>query len=113
MPLRNKYSVEQWITDRENLVIGDTVAYYSEEEQKEVISEVISFPSQTFTQYISCRRVNDETTEVVNIYNTIVYKVAAQSRSVSSTRECSCGARFTSNPNYHLNYCDLSIRKLA
>ena len=43
------------------------------------------------------------TVTVIDCYRTIVYKINSRTNSV-----CTCGAKHTSNPNYHLDYCSLS-----
>lgn len=104
MSLRNKYSISNWVLSRECVNKGDLIAFYSEEEQKEIHAIVLGFPSEEHREYLSCRRVGSSYTEVINFYSNIVYKIM----DAEDERICSCGAKHTSNPKYHLPYCDLA-----
>ncbi|MBF0314392.1 MAG: hypothetical protein HQK50_00125 [Oligoflexia bacterium] len=105
MPLRNKYPITDWVLSKECVIKGDVVAFFCEEEKQEVHAEVLGFPSEEHRQYVSCRRLGTEYTEVINFYSTIVYKIKD---AVTASRACTCGARHTSNPRFHLSYCDLA-----
>ena len=108
MPLRLKYPISDWVLGQDNLSPGDVVAFFCEVELKEVHAEVIGFPSKELRQYISCRRLDgnipSNTSEVVNFYNTIVYKLRSGKK---TPKECTCGAKYTSNPKHHLSYCEV------
>lgn len=106
MPLREKYLISDWVLGQDNVSPGDIIAFFCEELQSEVQAEVLGFPSKDLKQYISCRRLDSHYSEVVNFYTTIVYKV----KSINTLfEECTCGAKHTSNPRFHLSYCSRAV----
>ena len=118
MSLAHKYPATNWVMDKEMLNVGDFIAYYDDETENEVVSTYIGAPSLHFPQYISCKRVTSNLTEVINIFNTVVYKVDPidaifkESVEVKQKRDlCSCGAKHTSNPSFHLSYCEMNMNE--
>ncbi|MBF0298843.1 MAG: hypothetical protein HQK51_08990 [Oligoflexia bacterium] len=108
MPLRNKYPINDWVLSQDCIGSGDVIAFFCDEEKKEVHAEVIGFPSGEYKQYLSCKRIGSNYTEVINFYSTIVYKV----KNAEINKACTCGAKYTSNPKFHLSYCDLVSNKV-
>lgn len=114
MSIINKYPLENWVLSQDNLKIGDSIAFFDENAQQEVIATVLGFPSTDLKQYLSCKRAGAPFTEVINFYDNVVYRVDKPANQVElkydvKIGECSCGAKFTSNPKYHLSYCDQAI----
>jgi hypothetical protein len=103
VPLRNKYPITDWILSQSCVEIGDIIAYYSESERKEVHAEVIAFCVDP-KSCILCRRIDCRLQEEINFYYTIVYKIGHK----KFEGICTCGASHTSNPDFHLTYCDLN-----
>ncbi len=97
-PFRERYPIDNWVVSKNNVEVGDTIIYDCDATEEEVKAIVVGF--STSDQYIHCKRLKSKIVEVINIYNTIVYKIE------SVKKECTCGAKFTSNPSFHLNYCD-------
>lgn len=116
MSIINKYPLENWVLSQDNVRIGDTIAFYSEDQQQEIHAKVLGFPSTGQRQYLTCKRADANYTEVINFYDVVVYKIESEisdgkiSASISKVvgSSCSCGAKFTSNPKYHLGYCELA-----
>lgn len=100
--LRSKYPITDWVLSRECVKVGELIAFWDDELNQEIHAEIIGFPSEEHRQYLSIKRINCEYTECINYYNTIVYKIGR-----SFNLKCTCGAKFTSNPKYHLQYCDI------
>jgi hypothetical protein len=40
MPLRKKYPIDNWVISSENVLPGETVAFFCEDTQEEVFAEV-------------------------------------------------------------------------
>ncbi len=105
MPLRKKYSIANWVLSQDNVSPGDTVAFYCPKESREIHAEVLGFPSKEMRQYISCKRNGQDQSELINFYSTIVYRINGPIEKKSNS--CTCGAKHTSNPKFHLNFCDI------
>lgn len=102
--LRNKYPLSSWVLSQDQLNPGDLIAFFDTHKQEEIHAEVLSLPPSGHNEYIACRRVGSPISELVNFYDVVVYRVT--SKEVAHSPTCSCGAHFTSNPKFHLSYCD-------
>lgn len=110
MPLRDKYPIDRWVLSKENVDTGDIVAFWDAETDQEIQCRV-TIPTKQMREhreYGNCLpvvlRINgEEKRGLLNFYNNIVYKITG--REIVG-RECSCGAKHTSNPNWHMHYCD-------
>jgi hypothetical protein len=104
--LRDKYSVEQWVFAKTHVKAGDTIAFYCPERKHEVQGTVLGFPKAKCDNLICYQEKDKNVADVVDFFETIVYCVGEADVS-SVGQKCSCGAKYTSNPSFHLVYCDL------
>lgn len=95
----SEYFILILVTSRDDISIGDNIKYFCDDLQKDVGAKIIGFPSRELTHYISCIRHNSKMTEVINMKTTNIYKIIKI--------ECTCGAEHTSNPSFHLSYCNM------
>jgi hypothetical protein len=113
MSIVNKYPLENWVLSQDHVQIGDTVAFYDEQLQQEIKAKILGFPSSDLKQYLTCKRPGANYSEVINIYDVIVYRLNEEfidtdyRGTKSRFPECTCGAKHTSNPKFHLSYCDV------
>jgi hypothetical protein len=106
MPLRHKYSVTDWVLAQDNVKPGDWVAFYCDRGQQEIQAQVLELPSLDRRQFLTCKIFPEGRIEDINFYSTVVYKIKRDQIPIL----CTCGARFTSNPQHHLAYCDITIK---
>ena len=99
-PLAKKYTIDAWVVSRSVLKNGDRIVFYDYDRNMEVTAEVILTVEHKKPEEITIRRIGTYASEVLNIYNTITYLLNR------SLKACSCGAKHTSCPTYHLSYCD-------
>jgi hypothetical protein len=74
MPLRYRYPMKDRIFTIDDIVIGDMIAFYDENDRTEVHAKVVSFP-EDFRQYLCCTRINGDCVEVINFHRNHVYKI--------------------------------------
>ena len=96
---KKKYPIESWIVNPDMLKIGDHIVY------EEFNSEI----KATYVGEFSKSKIKIKTggglIQIINIFDTIVFKLGTK---VQNNITCTCGAKHTSNPTFHLYYCDLS-----
>lgn len=100
----DKYPVSQWIIEKESLKVGDRVVFFSHTEQAEMtgrITEEFDVAGIDNRNYLFIETAND--LMAINFYTNIVYKLID---SFDIVPKCSCGAKYTSSPKYHLSYCE-------
>lgn len=102
MPLRGKYPLADWILTKDDLSIGDIIAYFCDERGTEVEAEVIDLLPNDLSRVV-VRQLNCVFSETLDFYNTICYKARKQPK---NNHSCICGASFTSNPKYHYTWCN-------
>lgn len=102
MSIKEKYPTSDWVISLKNLNDGDWVVYENEWGQ-EVTAQYLGIPEGAKPGIMLVQPENQEAADVVSIYETVTYKL----RTNRSTKTCSCGARHTSNPKFHLKYCNI------
>ena len=100
MGIQDKYSLDNWILNQSQVRVGEKVAW--DEQGFEVRGIVVLLPESAHN--LRVRREDNGFLVTLNFYTTVTYIVA---RECVKRVECSCGAKHTSNPKYHLSYCDL------
>jgi hypothetical protein len=104
MPLRSKYPLTDWLLTWKDCKIGDEIVFWDIEEKEEVMARIVGF-TLSVNKIIVRRNFGNPfgMEEEINLYDTIVYKMRGISKADDG---CTCGAKHTSNPKYHLVYCD-------
>lgn len=102
MSIREKYSTTDWVISVSRLKEGDWLAYeeYGIEVHATYVGEMDGADAGTIVVMPEGRNVAD----IISYHNTVVYRL---NRNKNDAGECSCGARFTSNPKFHLKYCNI------
>ena len=101
---RFKYRLIDWVISRDDLAIGDRVVWFDLDSESGVFGYVVGMTHHHDNKILVCRD-SSEITELVDFMDTIVFKYGKLS---GRSRKCSCGAKHTSNPKFHLSYCDLA-----
>ncbi|KKP53294.1 MAG: hypothetical protein UR43_C0005G0003 [candidate division TM6 bacterium GW2011_GWF2_33_332] len=93
-----KHGIENLVISKKQLKEGDTIliSTYNKIMETKVISLLNNICG--YENYIIVD--NDS---YLDLSNTLVIKV---NKEIKEKNRCSCGAKYTSNPNYHLSYCD-------
>jgi hypothetical protein len=101
MPLRGKYSINDWILSNDCVDIGDIIAYYDDTTLKEVHAKVLNkYTYSAHTLYVE--NLDTHMTLEIDFYATVCYNIT---KGKAEPEICTCGAKHTSNPKHHLNYC--------
>jgi len=93
----------KWVISLKDVAIGDEITYYDYQIAAKVKAQVVGFPGPSAENLILYRNIHDNNIGVINLFNTVVYKL--EEESLVSEEGCCCGAKFTSNPAHHLSYC--------
>ena len=102
--LLDKYSIEYAVNHKSEVEIGDQVVYIEPKNDEEVVSYVVDFIDGEDYKIIAQKEPNLWycAKQIVDLIECSVFKLR---KDVDPVRECSCGAKYTSNPKYHLSYC--------
>ena len=102
---KSKYPISKWLVNTYKIQFGDTVKAYAEDLQRECDVEV-TYVIDDFT-FEGLVTVEDTTRMITfDIRKEIMFYI--DERPPELPKSCTCGAKYTSNTNYHLPYCDLS-----
>lgn len=83
--------------------IGDHVSYKSVVTGKVIECIIISQVTHKNRDYLQVRLFNGLVRYLEPKY-VVGYEIRPND---TSNTVCSCGAKYTSNPNFHLNFCDI------
>ena len=99
-PFKERYPIEDWILTSKKLDDGDYVVF--EEDGEEVIAMFHDIGREN-PHLISLTVPGDLWIKTHDVTKCITFLLKGK----KSFRECTCGASYTSRPNFHLSYCDL------
>ncbi len=106
--ISEKYSRYKQVTHLKDVQEGDTIAYYCPYQKKEVEAEVLGVLEPIIENIIICRHLDEEIADLVDFHQNPVFLISSKSHQHYRQDVCECGAKFTSNPHFHLHYCPLS-----
>jgi hypothetical protein len=109
MSLQTKYPINNWILSRNGCQIGDKVAYWDSDTQSERQGSITAFTlnaHEIVVKLDSQYWFQNDQEITLDFYQTIIYKINKEIP--DNDNSCSCGAKHTSNPNFHLKYCALN-----
>ena len=89
----NQFPLKDWVITTAALNEGDPLVYL--EDSQFVYANYVGEVSDAKFGTICVQIPGKPVVDIINIMDTITYKC----------QKCTCGAKHTSFPNYHLNYC--------
>ena len=98
---RKKFYIGDWVIDKLDVKVGDRLVWYDTDTEMETYGYVVGYAKSCENSLLVCRD-RSSTTEVLNYLATVVIRIN------KDEVFCSCGAKHTSNPKYHLPYCECS-----
>jgi hypothetical protein len=109
--LELKYGMDKLVTHINQVKEGDIIAFFCEHRQQEIQAEVLGLLEPVVDNVIICRRLDEELADLVDIISTNVFNISGMNGDSFAKNlfpVCECGAKFTSNPKFHYNYCPIS-----
>jgi hypothetical protein len=101
---RQSYPISEWILSSDYVNVGDRVEFWDEGEERSFKGEI---EQKLDTPYFMIRLDWDGCLHKISYYNHVTFKC----KKYTDPTKCSCGAKHTSNPKYHLSYCDLNEKE--
>ena len=101
MDIRDKYKIDQWVLSSDGLEEGDRIAFECPVAKRELIGRFLRPANQRGTLVLDV----DNRERYISYYDNILYRVDKWED--IAQKGCTCGAKHTSNKNYHLRYCDI------
>lgn len=106
------------VRDQSELQENNWIYFFSPKKKREVKAFVLAQPQDSEEGIFIVQEENNDTVDLIDIKEMLIFKILETPKAVGKIQNapienslaplspsCECGAKFTSNPNFHLNYC--------